>query len=158
MTWTIAVRWIASVAGACLVAGLLSVASAEPARLGVLYAEDASGRPATKGSPVLPGGLVQASSQGALLRLDNGHVLRLQANTAALFDGGTDGLVAVTVLSGRVAAVDGGGDLLLAGQNSRFTLGPTDLDGAIAERRLLALDLERVRRPESGDHSAAATR
>jgi hypothetical protein len=151
-------RWIASVAGSCLLAGLLGVASAGPVRLGLLYTEHTPGKPATSGSPVLSGGLVQASSHGVLLRLDNGHVLRLQANTAALFDGGTDGRVAVTVLSGRVAAVDGGGDLLLAGHNSRFTLGPTDLDGAIAERRLLALDLERVRRPESGDHSAAAAR
>ena len=158
MTRTMTARWIASVAGACLVAGLLGVASAGPARLGVLYAEDIPGKPATSGSPVLSGGLVQASSHGALLRLDNGHVLRLHANTAALFDGGADGLVAVTVLSGRVVSVDGCGGLLLAGQRSRFTLGPTDLDGAIAERRLLALDLERVRRPESGDHSAAAAR
>jgi len=158
MTWTMTTRWIASVAGACLVAGLLSVASAEPARLGVLYAEDAPGKAATSGSPVFSGGLVQASSHGALLRLDNGHVLRLRANTAALLDGGTDGLVAVTVLSGRVASVDRSGNLQLAGHSSRFTLRPTDRDAALTERRLLTLDLERVQRPESADHSAAAAR
>jgi len=158
MIRTMTTRWIARIAGACLVAGLLSVAAAEPARLGVLYVEDAPGKPATSGRPVLAGALVQVSSHGALLRLDNGRVLRLRANTATLLDGGTDGFVDVTVLSGRVASVDGAGKPLLAGYGSRFTLGPTARDAARTERRLLALDLEQVRRPESADRAAAAVR
>lgn len=143
MIGTIATRWIAKLGVGLLAVGIaLVTAGAEPVRLGVVYNEH-PGRPGTletAGRAVAGGDLVKALNTGAVIRLDNGNVLRFSSNSSALIEAGEGGDVAVTVLSGRVTMVDEVGRPRVAGQRSRFTVSPTQQDAEVAEERLLRLD------------------
>jgi hypothetical protein len=130
-------------AGCLLVAGCaLAAVGQEPVRLGMLYAEDPEqpGVLETVGRSFHSGEVLKALSHGALLRLDNGRVLKLAPNSSALFEARPDGEVGVRVLSGRVSLVGDAGRTLVAGQRSTFTLSPTLSDPEDAERRLLELE------------------
>lgn len=143
MTGTTANRWIARLGVGLLAVGVaLVTAGAEPVRLGVVYDEhpDQPGTLETAGRALAGGDLVKALNAGAVIRLDNGHVLKLASNSSALIEAGDAGDVAVTVLSGRVTMVDEAGRLRVAGQQSRFTVSPTRQDAEAAEERLLRLD------------------
>jgi hypothetical protein len=143
VTGTTRNRWIPKLGVALLAVGVAVVTvGAEPLRLGLVYDEDPElpGTLETVGRPLTAGDLVKALNTGAVVRLDNGHVLKLSPNSAALIEAGPAGEVAVTVLSGRVSMVDEAGRPRLAGPRSRFTLAPTRQDAEAAERRLLRLD------------------
>jgi hypothetical protein len=125
--------------------------SSVPAPIGIVYREQAAraGTLETRGRALESGDLLATSGQGVIVRLANGHVLRLAANSNARLEAGGDGDVGVTVLSGRAALVDGAGGLQVAGQRSRFVLTQTSADAELAERRLLAADIEgRPARPD----------
>lgn len=154
MTGTTSNRWIPKLGVALLAVGVAVVtAGAEPLRLGLVYDEDPAlpGTLETVGRPLIAGDLVKALNTGAVVRLDNGHVLKLSTNSSALIEAGPAGEVAVTVLSGRVSMVDEAGRPRLAGSGSRFTLTPTRQDAEAAEERLLRLD------PDDPAHREAET-
>jgi hypothetical protein len=143
-------RTIVKLAAGLLAAGLaLAAVGAErapledPGVLGVVFdeAQDLPGTLESVGRPLASGDLVKALDRGALVRLDNGRVLKLSSNSSALLEDGPAGDVTVTVLSGRVATVGEGGRPLVAGQRSRFTVSPTYRDAEEAEAQLLRLDL-----------------
>jgi hypothetical protein len=129
--------------GLLLVALLLTClgqhAAAGESSLGQLFREEpqARGQLEPSGSPVLDGELVKTLDRAAILRLDNGHVLKLLGNTAVVVEEGRAGDVSLTVLSGRLLQVGAGGRLLVAGQRSTVTLSPTAVDAEDAERQLL---------------------
>ncbi len=133
-------------------AGLLSHAVAgPPSRLGRLFHEapGAPGELEPSGTVVASGDVVRSLSRPALLRLDNGHVLKLSANSSALIEGIASDDVQVTVLSGRVLAVGRSGRLQVAGKGSTFRRSPTLADAQAAERLLLQLKAsEAAARPE----------
>jgi len=140
--------WRITVLLVCVIAGSLTTATAANAdRLGVLYDEEreAPGTLETVGRDLAAGERVTALSRGAVVWLENGRVLRLAPNSSMLLESLERGDVDVTVLSGRVGTADDHGRALFGGAGSRFTLGPTNLDGAQAERILLQLELERPR-------------
>ena len=145
-------RWRRSVLG--LVVGWLAAGlawAADPGPLAVVYREQAAhaGTLESRGRALASGELLTTSEQGAIVRLANGHVLRLAANSSARLETGPDGEVSVTVLSGRAGLVDDAGELHLAGQRSSFRLAATSADAERMERLLLAADLERrPARPE----------
>jgi hypothetical protein len=128
----------------------LTAGAAGPERLGRVYDEDASaaGGLSGPGRELASGELLRAVNEGALVRLDNGQVLRLDPHTAIVLDGGPEREVRVRVLSGRVTTVDGAGRPLVGGVRSSFTLAPIVQDEEAVERRLLSLDTERVSRRE----------
>ena len=137
---------------ALVCAGLLSQGVAGPSsRLGRVFHE-APGVPGeleVSGTDVAGGDVVRSASQPALLRLDNGHVLKLSANSAALIEATTSDDVMVTVLSGRVLAVGRSGRLQVAGKGSTFRRSPTLVDGRAAEELLMQLDAsQEAARPE----------
>jgi hypothetical protein len=143
VTGTTPDRWIAKLGAGLLAVGLaLGSAGAAPVRLGLVYDEDPElpGTLETAGRSLASGDLVKALNTGAVVRLDNGHVLKLTSNSSALIEAGESGQVAVTVLSGRVAMVDEMGRLRVAGQQSRFTVSPTQQDAEAAEGQLLRSD------------------
>jgi hypothetical protein len=115
-----------------------------PAALGLAYLEQpgAAGTLESRGQSLRSGELLITSSQGALVRLANGQVLRMAPNSSARLEAGAGGDVGVTVLSGRLALVDDAGQPLLAGQRSQFRLPPAVGDPDRAERQLLALDID----------------
>ena len=143
---------LAGLPGALLCAGLLlHVVAAPPERLGRLFHEapGAPGELELSGKVVTSGDLVRSVSRPALLRLDNGHVLKLSANSSALIEGSASDSVNVTVLSGRVVLVGRNGRLHVAGAGSTFRRSPTLADAQAAERRLLSLAAgEEAARPE----------
>ena len=91
------------------------------------------------GAVFASGDVVRSVSRPALLRLENGHVLKLSANSAILIEGLPSGSVHVTVLAGRVLMVGRSGRLHVAGAGSNFRRSPTALDARAAERLLLSL-------------------
>ena len=129
--------------GALLCVGLLSPAVAgPPSRLGRVFHE-VPGVPGTleaSGTDVASGDVVRSASRPALLRLDNGQVLKLSANSSALIEASASDDVMVTVLSGRVLAVGRSGRLHVAGKGSNFRRSPTLADGRDAERLLMQLE------------------
>ena len=125
-----------------LCAGLLSqVVAGSPSRLGRLFHEapGAPGELEPAGAVVASGDVVRSVSRPALLRLENGHVLKLSANSAIVIEGLPSGSVHVTVLAGRVLMVGRGGRLHVAGAGGNFRRSPTALDARPAERLLLSL-------------------
>jgi hypothetical protein len=143
VTGTTSNRWIVKLgAGLFAVGFALASAGAGTVRLGSVYDEDPDlpGTLETAGRPLASGDLVKALNTGAVVRLDNGHVLKFSSNSSALIEAGEAGDVKVTVLSGRVAMVDDAGRPRVAGQRSRFTVSPTQQDAEVAEEQLLRLD------------------
>ena len=138
--------------GALLCAGfLLHAVAGPPPRLGRLFHElpGAPGELEPSGTAVASGDVVRSVGQPALLRLDNGHVLKLSANSSALIEGEASDDVQVTVLSGRVLAVGLSGRLQVAGKGSTFRRSPTLADTRAAESLLLQLEAsEELARPE----------
>ncbi len=138
--------------GALLCAGvLLHVVAGPPSRLGRVFHEvpDAPGELELSGTIVASGDVVRSVSRPALLRLNNGHVLRLSANSSALIEGTASGDVTLTVLSGRVLTVGASGRLQVAGSGSNFRRSPTLADAGAAEELLLQLAAsEEAARPE----------
>ncbi len=143
---------LAGLIGALLCAGLLShVGAGRPSGLGRLFHEapGAPGELELSGTVVSSGDLVRSVSRPALLRLANGHVLKLSANSSALIEGNASGSVDVTVLSGRVVLVGRSGRLHVAGAGSTFRRSPTLADAQAAERLLLSLEAsDEAARPE----------
>ncbi len=132
-----------------LLAGVLAALAAaagvdEPAAIGRAYFE-LDGAPGILGAaqPVEDGAIVRALS-AAIVHLDNGEVLRLAANSAAIFRAESDGRVAVTVLSGKLSKSHDG-EILHAGAGAAFTLEPSFVDPLEAESRLL--EVSRPDRP-----------
>jgi hypothetical protein len=134
---------ISGLAGAAAVAG--------EAPLGVVYDEREPGVLAAEGRDVADGELLRAVSRGSLVRLDQGQMLRLAANSAVLLGRAGDGDVGVTVLAGRVATVDERGRPLIGGARSTFTLATRPVDPERAEMLLLGLDLEASPRKVDAD-------
>jgi hypothetical protein len=157
VTGTTATRWILKLGAGLLGAGVaLAAGGAEPAPLGIAY-DEVPGQPRaleSAGRPLLSGDLVKAVNQGAVVRLENGRVLRLASNSSAVLERGTAGEVRVTVLSGRVAMVGESGRPLVAGQRSRFTVRPAARDAEAAEAQLLSFDLDVLRHREEREGTA----
>jgi len=155
-------RWIPALLLGLLVAGLATATSPHATRLGMVYDEDPQlpGTLDSVGRELAGGDLLKTLDRGALVRLDNGHVLKFSPNTSARVERGLDDDVTITVLSGRVGMVGGTGRTMLAGSRSVFTLSPTLEDAEAAERILLTLDLERTARSErlTEPRGRAATR
>jgi len=128
----------------------LAASAAEPERLGRLYDQDAAAAGGLAGTAreFASGELLRAPNEGALLRLDNGQVLRLDPYSAIVLDAGAERDVHVRVLAGRVTTVDGAGRPLVGGARSSFTLPPVIQDEEAVERRLLSLETGRVSRRE----------
>jgi hypothetical protein len=143
-------RWIPALLLGLLVAGLATATSPQATRLGMVYDEDPQlpGTLDSVGRQLAGGDLLKTLDRGALVRLDNGRVLKFSPNTSARVERGVDDDVTITVLSGRVGMVDEAGRTLLAGPRSVFTLSPTLEDADAAERSLLAVDLEQTARRE----------
>ncbi len=143
---------LVGMAAALLCAGLLLHAVAgPPSRLGRVFHEapGARGELEPSGTDVASGDVVRSVSRPALLRLDNGNVLKLSANSSALIEGIASDGVKLTVLSGRVLAVGRSGRLQVAGKGSTFRRSPTLADARAAERLLLQLEpSEEAARPE----------
>ena len=128
--------------GTLLCAGVLAqVVAGPPSRLGRLFhgSAGAPGEVERRGTVVASGDLVRSVSRPALLRLENGHVLKLSANSSILIEGVASGSVDVTVLSGRVLMVGRGGRLHVAGAGSTFRRSPTLMDALAAEQLLMNL-------------------
>jgi hypothetical protein len=119
------------------------VTTATADSIGTGYAELRGGEAGSAGRSLVPGEPFHGGARGAVVRLDNGNVLRLAPGASARFDpaGAGAGEVQVRVLAGRVAVVVGDRRPMLAGTGSRFKLAPVFHDAAAAEARLLALDL-----------------
>ncbi len=137
---------------ALLCAGLwLHAVAGPPSRLGRVFHE-APGVPGElelSGAVVASGDVIRSVSRPALLRLDNGHVLKLSANSSALIEASASDDVMVTVLSGRVLALGRSGRLHVAGKGSTFRRSPTLADARAAERLLMQLEAsEEAARPE----------
>jgi hypothetical protein len=152
-------RRIVRIAAGLFVAGLAlgAVGAERPPleELGLVF-DETPGHPGTLegvGRPVASGDLVKTLGEGALVRFDNGQVLKLSPNSSAVLEIGQAGEVTVTVLSGRVATVDGAGRPLVAGQRSKFELSPAEGDAEVAEARLLRLDLSHPERREAEGES-----
>jgi len=143
-------RWIPTLLLGLLVAGLATATSPQATRLGMVYDEDPElpGTLQGVGRQLASGDLLKALDRGALVRLDNGRVLKFSPNTSARIERGLDDDVTITVLSGRVGMVGETGRTMLAGPRSVFTLSPTLEDAETAERILLTLDLEQIARSE----------
>ena len=140
MKW---IPWLAMLAGGLWCAGHWpSVRAEEPLRLGQLFHESASARGELEplGAAVASGDVVRSVNRSALLRLDNGHVLKFTANSSALIEGLASEGVKLTVLSGRLLMFGPKGRLLVAGSGSTFRRLPTYADSAAAEERLMGLD------------------
>ena len=145
---------LVGMAGALLCAGLLSpVAAGPPSKLGRLFHEaaGAAGELELSGRVVASGDVVRSVSRPALLRLDNGQVLKLSANSSVLIEGITSEIVKVTVLSGRVLTVGRRGRLHVAGTGSTFERSPTLVDPRSAERRLMQLEASEQAAPPEVD-------
>jgi len=155
-------RWMPALVIGLLVASLAPAANPHATRLGMVYDEDPElpGTLDSVGRELAGGDLLKTLDRGALVRLDNGRVLKFSPNTSALVELGLDDDVTITVLSGRVGMIGETGRTLLAGPRSFFTLSPTLEDAETAERILLTLDLEQTARSErlTEPRGRAATR
>lgn len=122
--------------------------AAEAEEIGMLHFESAAldGALLASGKIVLNGELVRTEMRLAVVHLDNGQVLRFEANSSARFEEVSFDEIEVTVFSGRVTKWGVNGRLLTAGAGSRFTIGRTLQDPMAAERALL-----RVAPTSSGD-------
>jgi hypothetical protein len=144
-----------------LTAGLaLSVAGSEPGDLGRAYDVDPDGHGLleTRGRALADGEVVRALNHPALVRLDNGRVLELAANSSASFEAGPGGTIEVAVLSGRAVVVGASGRPLVAGCGSRFSLRPALRDVVADENRLLEFDLGGPLRREEAEESPGRIR
>ena len=90
----------------------------------------------SRGREVADGELIRTVNDGAVVRLDNGQVLLLAANTAVAMESLPANAVLVRLLSGRVSLV-GNGEVHHVGAPSHFTLRAAELDAASAEAMLL---------------------
>ena len=157
-----ATRWgLMLVSGLCM-AGLLQAATvAQATRVGVVYDED-PGLPGTLQAvprQLASGELLKTLDAAAVVRLDNGRVLKLSPNSSIRVEAATDSNVTVTVFSGRIGLVDPAGRTLTAGSRSSFSLSPSTQDADAAEARLLEVDLS-VREPRDAElrRALSATR
>jgi len=135
----------------CVAGGALAAGASGPARLGQVYGQDPQRRGAliTRGQQVFSGEVVKALDHGALVRLEDGGVLKLGSNSAVRLEAGPEGEVRVLVLSGTVAALDEQGRVQVAGQRAAFSLWPAAFDPEAAESLLIDADLEgKLRREE----------
>ncbi len=112
---------------------------AGPTELGRIFFENPEivGALEPSGKVVENHGLVKTHSVPAVVHLDNGQVLRFDANSSALLRGNARGEVEVRVLSGRVTKWSDRGRVLTAGQRSFFVLSPSFSDRMDAEANLM---------------------
>jgi hypothetical protein len=122
--------------------------AAETEEIGMMHFESAAldGSLLASGKVVLNREIVRTEMRLAVVHLDNGQVLRFEANSSARFEEVSFDEIEVTVFSGRVTKWGVKGRRLTAGAGSRFTLGRTLQDPMAAERALL-----RVAPTPSGD-------
>jgi hypothetical protein len=92
----------------------------------------------SRAEPVESGSVIRTADEAAAVHLDNGQVLRLDANTAARLDEVGPDDVKVTVLSGRVLKWATTGGALQAGAGSWFVLGPSQASPLVVEALLMA--------------------
>jgi hypothetical protein len=85
--------------------------------------------------------LLLGGAFGVIVRLDNGEVLKLDPNSAAVLEANDRDVVTVTVLAGRVGMLGHGGRVLVAGSRSTFRVEPTAADPRAAEQALLGSPL-----------------
>jgi hypothetical protein len=89
--------------------------------------------------PVRASEVLLVPAPAGFVHLANGSVLRLEENSAAVFEPRESGHVAVRLLAGHMAMLDGDGQVLRAGAGSQFTVGPSSAPALDAERALVDL-------------------
>lgn len=114
---------LAAVVGLFLMAPGLAAPGAQDdtATLGRVFFEQ--GGTLSRSAPFAAGWL-RTQSEPAMIQLDNGRVVRLAENSAAVFRETSKGDIEVVVGSGLVSVKDARGRLLTAGVNSRFIVHP----------------------------------
>lgn len=122
-----------------LVFGLsVAAVAGQPATVGRVFdAEEGIGAIESSGRDVVDRELVRTADGWAIVRLENDHVLRFAPNSSAVLEGGSHGMIRVTVVSGLVAAV-GRSEVRNVGAGGSFTLYRAELDAATAEAMLVA--------------------
>ena len=135
-TWT---RGWTIFLAALLASGSCLAGMDEPSTVGRWFRElpGSSGVLDSEGAELADGQLIRTLSEPALLRLDNGHVLKMLGNSALVIESGEAGDVTLTVLAGRLIQVGTRGGLLFAGSGSTITLSATYADASAAEDILL---------------------
>jgi hypothetical protein len=132
-----------------------SAVADSPSGLGQVFHElaGAPGELEPQGDPFADGDVVRSVNVPAVLRLHNGHVLRLDANSSVWLEELAPGVVQVTVLSGWVRAVGEFGRVHSVGRGSVFRRSPTRADARETERLLseTALDGASRRREIESD-------
>jgi hypothetical protein len=114
---------------------LLAQAGAAP-ELGTLEREGSRAGIFDGGSePVEEGVVARAGDEAALIRLEDGSVMRLDPNSALRIESAARPVL-VRVLSGRVSLIGPQGRVLTAGAASRFFLPQPPEDADQARRRL----------------------
>ena len=134
--------WLAVALGGLILLGAAADSrAAESAELGMVHVESAElgGVILASGDVLLDRGLVRTETTQAIVRLVNGQVLKLEANSAARFEALAFGELKVTVYSGRVIKWSAGGKALTAGAGSNFTIGPSSQDAIATEEALLGV-------------------
>jgi hypothetical protein len=133
--WTLGLLLLAALPGPAAAA----LRGEVPAEIGVLLPTD----PELPGAAVEPGevlrspALVQAFSTPAIVRLDNGRVLKLDANTSAILTARSGDRIELKVLSGGVAIAESAERILWGGAPSVFVLDASADDPLAAESVLL---------------------
>jgi hypothetical protein len=123
-----AMRTAGVVLGVWLIGSVLIGAQARvrSAPTGELFRQDVESRVfLARGEPIRDGEAVRTGSEAGLVRFDDGVALRLEPNSAAVFQRGSS-RVSVHVLSGLVSVVAAGGRVLQGGSGSRFALPEAD--------------------------------
>lgn len=132
-------RMLATLPALLLATGALA---ADVVPIGQAYRElpESPGTPDVRAEVVAAGEIFRAVPDAALLHLDNGTVLRFDANSAARLTALDEDTVEVTVLSGRVVLLDERERTLSAGSGSVFKVGPSLADPLEQEQRLLGVE------------------
>jgi len=96
----------------------------EAAEIGMLRLEleNAPGQLDSSGQIVTQGMLTRTLSRAGIVTLDNGQVLRFNANSAAILEALASGEIAVRVLSGQISAMGPKGRVVWGGAGSTFSL------------------------------------
>jgi len=128
--------------------------AAEAEDIGIMHFESPAldGALLASGQVVLNRELVRTEIRLAVVHLNNGQVLRFEANSSARFEALSFDEIEVTVFSGRVTKWGINGRPLTAGAGSRFAVGRTLQDPMAAERALLRLSATSGDDDESPDH------
>jgi hypothetical protein len=136
------------IVGASLALGLALVAVADgTGGLGqVVYRQGEAGRFHESTSVIENNpALIKTLSRLAIVHLDNGNVLRMEENSAAIFEGYPSGEIRVQVLSGKLSMIGNRGKVRTAGSGSVFSLRPVSVDAESVETLLADPDQRSTR-------------